>query len=363
MIPMLDIKRELAEIGNEINKAVTESIQNTQFILGPNVKNFEKAAADYLGCKYAVGVASGTDALHLALRAAGIKKSDEVITTPFTFIATAEAIVYCGAIPVFTDIDEETMNIDVTKIEEKITDKTKAILPVHIFGNPADMDAIMKIADKHNLKVIEDCAQSFGATYKDKQTGSFGTAGCFSFFPSKNLGCYGDGGLISTNDEKLYKDLIALRNHGMYIRYYHEVIGVNSRLDDIQAAILNVKLKYIDRFNADRISVAEGYFEQIGDFVTFQKQTPNAKNVYHQFTFKTDKRDDIIKELSENDIASAIYYPVPLHLQKAFAQFGYKKGDFPVCEKMCESVMSLPINPYLEDEEITIISEVVKSVF
>jgi dTDP-4-amino-4,6-dideoxygalactose transaminase len=362
MIPMLDIKRELNDIGNDIEKAVLESLRRTQFILGPAVKEFEKKSAEYLGCKYAVGCASGTDALHLALRAIGIGQGDEVITTPFTFIATAEAIAYCNATPVFVDVDFDTMNIDVNKIEEKITDRTKAILPVHIFGNPADMNEINKIAKKYNLKVIEDCAQSFGATYDGKQTGNIGDAGCFSFFPSKNLGCYGDGGLVTTNDEEVYNELIALRNHGMYVRYYHDKIGYNSRLDDIQAAILNVKIKHIDRFNNERIRVADRYIELIGDKVKFQKRNEKGKHIYHQFTFISEKRDEIMKELSNHEIANAIYYPVPLHLQKAFSDAGFKKGDCPVSEQLSELVMSLPVNPYLEDEEIIIISEIVKSI-
>lgn len=362
MIPMLDIKRELADIGTDINKAVQESIKSTQFILGPNVKGFEKAAAEYLGCKYTLGVASGTDALHLALRALGIQEGDEVITSPFTFIATAEAIAYCGATPVFVDVEEDTMNIDPTKIEEKITDKTKAILPVHIFGNPANMDAIQEIAKKHNLKIVEDCAQSFGATWNGKQTGSIADAGCFSFFPSKNLGCYGDGGLISTNCDDTYNELIALRNHGMYTRYYHDKVGYNSRLDDIQAAILNVKLGHIDRFNTERIRVADHYIKTMGKRVQFQARTTEGTHVYHQFTFKTDRRDEVMKELSNHDIASAIYYPIPLHLQKAFDGAGFQKGDCPVSEALSESVMSLPINPYLEDEEVTVISELINGV-
>jgi dTDP-4-amino-4,6-dideoxygalactose transaminase len=363
MIPMLDIKRELNDIGDEIKKAVDSSINGTMFILGPNVKKFEEEAAKYLGCKFAVGVASGTDALHLALKAIGIKEGDEVITTPFTFIATAEAIRYCGATPVFVDVDPDTFNIDVNLIETKITNKTKAILPVHLFGNPANMDEIIVFAKKHNLKVVEDCAQSFGATYNGKQTGSIGDAGAFSFFPSKNLGCYGDGGLVTTNDENIYNTLIALRNHGSYKRYYHEIIGFNSRLDDIQAAILSVKLKYIDRFNKERRNVANLYRKYIGEIVKYQKETENGLNVYHQYTIVTEKRNDIMKALSEGGIASAIYYPVPLHLQKAFEDLGYKKGDLPVAEYLAENVISLPINPYLEDEEILVIANTLKTAF
>lgn len=360
MIPMLDLKRELSDIGDEISKAVDKSIKETKFILGPNVKEFEKKAADYLGCKYTAGVASGTDALHLALRASGVKEGDEVITTPFTFIATAEAIVYCGAKPVFADVDPESMNIDPELIEKSITEKTKAIIPVHLFGNPCKMDEIKQIADKHNIMIIEDSAQSLGATYKNKQTGSLGDIGCFSFFPSKNLGCYGDGGLISTNDEKIYNDIMALRNHGSYEKYYHYRIGFNSRLDDIQAAILNVKIKYIDKANEDRILAAEKYKEIMQNFVFYQQVEGRSKHVYHQFTIRSDKRNQIMSELQKHEIGSAIYYPVPLHLQKSFASLNYKEGDLPVSEKLAEEVLSLPINPYLEDEEITVISEIVK---
>lgn len=363
MIPMLDIKRELSDIGDEIKKAVNSSLEKTMFILGPNVKSFEENAAKYLGCRYAVGVASGTDALHLALRGAGIKEGDEVITTPFTFIATAEAIMYCGAKPVFVDVEKETFNIDPSKIEKAITKNTKAILPVHLFGNPCEMRAIQDIAGKHNIMVIEDCAQSFGASYDNVKTGNIGTAGCFSFFPSKNLGCYGDGGLISTNDENIYKNIIALRNHGSFVRYYHEIIGYNSRLDDIQAAILDVKLKYIDRFNKERREVARLYKKYIGDLVLYQNESNCAPNIYHQFTTVSEKRDKIMDALKENEIASAVYYPVPLHLQNAFKSLGYKKGDFPASEFLSEHVVSFPVNPYLEEEEIMVIANVVKSVF
>ncbi|ADR18424.1 DegT/DnrJ/EryC1/StrS family aminotransferase [Calditerrivibrio nitroreducens] len=360
MIPMLDIKRELADIGDEIKKEIDKSLNATQFILGPNVKEFEESAAKYLGCKYAIGVASGTDALHLALKAIGIKDGDEVITTPFTFIATAEAIVYCGGKPVFVDVDEETMNIDVNKIESKITDRTKAIIPVHLFGNPCNMDKIKEIANKYNLKIVEDCAQSFGATYRGVKTGNIGDVGCFSFFPSKNLGCYGDGGMITTNDENIYKTALALRNHGSYVRYYHEMIGFNSRLDDIQAAILKIKLKYIDRFNNERRTVAKLYQETIGNCVGYQKETENGINVFHQYTITSDKRDKAIEALKQSEIASAIYYPVPLHLQNAFKYLGYVEGDFPVSEKLAKTVFSLPINPYLEESEVIIIGEIVK---
>ncbi len=357
---MLDLKREIADIGDKVKEAVFESIEETKFILGPHVKQFEEKAANYLGTKYAIGVGSGTDALHLALRAAGIKEGDEVITTPFTFIATAEAIVYCGAKPVFVDIDFDTMNIDAKAVAGAVTSKTKAVLPVHLFGNPCDMDEIVKIAKDNNLLVIEDCAQSFGATYKGRYTGAIGDVGCFSFFPSKNLGCYGDGGLVVTDDEKIYKEIIALRNHGSYERYYHERIGYNSRLDDIQAAILNVKLDFLEKGNSDRIDIANKYRENIGDCVQYQKTTPGSKHVYHQFSIVADNRDNIISELQKNDVASAIYYPIPLHLQKSLSYLQYGRGKFPNAEMLASKILSLPMNPYLEDEEITIISEIVK---
>ncbi|KAA0257761.1 DegT/DnrJ/EryC1/StrS family aminotransferase [Deferribacter autotrophicus] len=360
MIPMLDIKRELNLIGDEVREAVESSIKETRFILGPNVEAFEKEAADYLGVKYAVGVASGTDALHLALRALGVEEGDEVITVPFTFIATAEAILYCNARPVFVDVDRETMNMDVKQLEEKITEKTKVIIPVHLFGNPANMDEILDIAKRHNVKVLDDCAQSFGAVYKGKRVGSFADASAFSFFPSKNLGCYGDGGLVTTNDEEVYKNLKALRNHGSFVRYYHEMLGFNSRLDDIQAAILRVKLKYIDKFNEDRRNVADKYINSLKGIVDIQKENSDGTHVYHQFTIVSDKRDKIIENLKEHEIASAIYYPVPVHLQKSFERFGYKKGDFPVSEYLSKKVVSLPMNPFLEDEEVDVIIEVVK---
>ncbi|BAI79646.1 aminotransferase, DegT/DnrJ/EryC1/StrS family [Deferribacter desulfuricans SSM1] len=361
MIPMLDLKREMNLIGEEIDKAVKSSLKETRFILGPNVESFEKEVAEYLGVKYAVGVGSGTEALHLALRALGVGEGDEVITVPFTFIATAEAILYCNAKPVFVDVDEETMNIDVTQLENKITEKTKVIIPVHLFGNPANLDEVIEVAKKYNIKVLDDCAQSFGAEYKGKKIGSICDVSAFSFFPSKNLGCYGDGGLITTDDESVYNTLKALRNHGSFTRYYHEMLGFNSRLDDIQAAILRVKLKYIDKLNNDRIRIANLYRDRLSDFVKIQAENDNGQHVYHQFTIVSEKRDLIQKRLQEHEIASAIYYPIPVHLQKSFSKLGYKKGDFPVSEKLAEKVVSLPMNPFLEDEEVEIISSVVKN--
>src|SRR6185369_5705910 len=268
MIPMVDLKTQYHNLKTEIDKAVLDAIESTQFILGPNVTAFEQETAAYLGAAHAVGCASGTDALHLAVVAAGIGPGDEVITSPFTFIATAEAICYAGATPVFVDIDPQTFNIDPALIEKAITPRTKAIIPVHLFGQPADMVAIKGICDRHGLMLIEDCAQSFGAGANGRMTGSMGMFGCFSFFPSKNLGCYGDGGMISCATQELADKIKVLRNHGSKVRYHHHVIGYNSRLDDIQAAILRVKLKRIDQFNIDRRRVAHLYSELLRDVVT-----------------------------------------------------------------------------------------------
>jgi len=362
MIPMLDLKREMLLIGDEIKEAINKSLEKTYFVMGPNVNKFEKDCAKYLGSKYAVGVANGTDALLLSIIASGIKEGDEVITTPFTFIATSEAIARAGAVPVFVDIDAQTMNIDTKLIREKISKKTKAILPVHIFGNPCNMKEIKKIATEFNLLVIEDCAQSFGAEYSGTKTGNIGDMGCFSFFPSKNLGCYGDGGLITTNREDIYEILRALQSHGSFKKYSHNLIGFNSRLDDIQAAILNVKLGYIDKFNQIRRELADLYKEILNELLGYQVQTENAINVYHQFTVRSDVRNKIMGALQQHNIASAIYYPIPLHLQKCFSYLQYKRGDLATTEKMADEVLSLPMNPFLKKEEIFSIGEIIKTV-
>lgn len=362
MIPMVDLKTQYATLKEEIDKEVLNAVANTQYILGPNVQNFEKEAADYLGTKHAVGCASGTDALHLALAAAGIKQGDEVITSSFTFIATAEAICYVGATPVFVDIDAKTFNIDANLIEAAITDKTKAIIPVHIFGQPADMPSIMAIAKKHNLKVIEDCAQSFGAKIGDTTTGSFAEAGCHSFFPSKNLGCFGDGGLVTTNDDDIHTQLIALRNHGSFERYHHHVIGFNSRLDEIQAAILRVKLKHMDKFNAGRYQVAQNYSNQLHDSIQTPFEDKIGNHIYHQYTVLSDKRDAIQAALSAKEIASAVYYPIPLHKQDVFKE-DYKNIKLPVTESVCAQCVSFPIYPEMPEDTQKIIIDTINSAF
>ncbi|MDH4164034.1 MAG: DegT/DnrJ/EryC1/StrS family aminotransferase [Nitrospirota bacterium] len=360
-IPMVDLKIQYDEIKEEISAAVLGVIQNTTFILGPQGKALEQAIAQYHGVKHAVGVASGTDALHLALRAAGIGHGDEVITTPFTFIATAEAISYVGAVPVFVDILPDTFNMDTAQIEMKITERTKAILPVHLYGHAADMDEIMAISVKHGLKVVEDCAQSFGAEYKGRKTGAFGHAGCFSFFPSKNLGAYGDGGMVTADDPKMSERMLSLRNHGSKVRYYHDEVGYNSRLDEIQAAILNVKFKRIDSYNDGRRRAAAWYAKHLeGTGVQIPVERKDCKHVYHQYTIRVKNRDAVKQRLDDAKMSSMIYYPVPLHLQAAYKDLGMKAGSLPATEAATKEVLSLPIFPELTEEQVKTVAEAVR---
>lgn len=367
-IQMVDLNESYSQIRREIDDAVKRILDKTNFILGEEVKLFEEEFAKYCGTKYAVGVANGTDALRIALIASGMEKSDEIITTPFTFIATSEAIVQSGAKPVFADIDIATYNINPSEIEKKISKKTKAILPVHLYGNPADMESIMNIAKKHNLRVIEDCAQSFSAKYKFnnsdiKVMGSIGDAGCFSFFPAKNLGCFGDGGMIVTNNLTIYENVKMLRNHGSKVRYYSDIDGFNSRLDTIQAAILSVKLKYIEKWTAMRNEVAARYSKLLEGIAVVPVA---AQKSFHSFNYYTIRfankptRDRVQKSLQENGVACQIYYPLSLHLQPVYKYLGYKKGDFPVSEKAQDSALSLPMYPELTNEQIDFIADTIK---
>jgi dTDP-4-amino-4,6-dideoxygalactose transaminase len=362
MIPMVNLKAQYAEIREEIEQGLAETIENCSFILGPNVLAFEKEAAEYLGVKHAIGVASGTDALHLALIAEGIGAGDEVITTAFTFIATAEAINYVGAIPIFVDIDPKTFNISPAAIEKAITPKTKAIMPVHLFGQPADMTHIEKICQKHNLKLIEDCCQSFGASIKGKQTGAFGHASGYSFFPSKNLGAFGDGGLVVTNSDESAAKIKRLRNHGSDVRYYHEVIGYNSRLDEMQAVILRAKLKRIDQYNKARRHVAHQYSQLLaGLALTTPFEDGLGEHVYHQYTLLCDRRDDVLKALQEAQIGCAVYYPVPLHQQNVF-KHACAGLTLPVTESVAANCLSLPICPFLGEQSVEKIVGVIAGV-
>src|SRR3990170_1915715 len=361
-IPMVDLNIQYEAIKEEIDSAVLSVIRSASFILGPQGKALEQDIAAYHGVKHAVGVASGTDALHLALRAAGVSRGDEVITTPFTFIATAEAISYIGAVPVFVDVRPDTLNIDVAKISARITKKTKAIIPVHLYGHAAEMDRLMQIAGERGLKVIEDCAQSFGAEYKGKKTGSFGDLGCLSFFPSKNLGAYGDGGMVITDNTALAEHLLSLRNHGSRVRYYHDEIGYNSRLDEIQAAVLRVKFKRIDEYNRMRRKNAELYNKYLAaSGVRTPVETPDAVHVYHQYTVMVKNRDKVKQVLDgEKKVSSMIYYPVPLHLQAAYRDLGMKQGSLPVAEQAAQEVLSLPMYPELTEEQIKTVADAVK---
>ncbi|MEK6582387.1 MAG: DegT/DnrJ/EryC1/StrS family aminotransferase [Nitrospirota bacterium] len=359
MIPMVDLKKEFTEIKKEVFEMLTEILESSHYILGPKVSELEKKISDYHGVAAAIGVASGTDALHLSLDALGIGEGDEVITTPFTFFATAEAVIYTGATPVFVDAEPDTLNIDVSLIEKKITKKTKAIIPVHIFGHPADMAEINKLARKHNLKVIEDCAQAFGAAINNKRVGSFGDAGCFSFYPSKNLGAYGDGGMITLNDSVIANTIKKLRNHGSGGAYKHESVGFNSRLDEIQAGILLIKLKRIDEYNSKRRQNAALYNKFLSGNVKCPKEKNGCYHVYHQYTIMSPERDKLQNKLKDNGISSVVYYPIPLHLQEALSFLEYKEGDFPVAEKAAREVLSLPMYPGLEEKTIKEIAEII----
>jgi dTDP-4-amino-4,6-dideoxygalactose transaminase len=360
MIPMVDLKKQFQAIKDEVFDVLGEILESSHYILGPNVLNFEKKVARYHGVRQAVGVASCTDALHLSIDALGIGEGDEVITTPFTFFATVESILYTGATPVFVDIEPDTLNIDTRRIEAGVTKRTKAILPVHLFGNPADMGEILRIAKKHRLKVIEDCAQSFGAGLNGKKTGSFGETGCFSFYPSKNLGGYGDGGMIVVNESRVADRIRELRNHGSSGSYRHTRVGFNSRLDEIQAGILLVKLKHIDEYNRKRRRNASLYTGLLSDIIKCPVEKEGAYHVFHQYTIMSKKRDMIQQRLKEDGISSVVYYPVPLHLQKALRFLGYRRGDFPVAEKAAKEVLSLPMYPELEEDAIEKIAGIVR---
>lgn len=359
---MVDLKAQYQALKTEIDEALAQAFLSTQFILGPNVAAFEEEVAAYLGVKHAVGVASGTDALHLALLAAGIGEGDEVITVPFTFIATAEAICYVGARPVFVDIDEKTFNIDVEQVEAAITPATRAILPVHLFGQAVDMAVLEALADKYGLLIIEDCAQCFGAETSGRKAGSLGFAGCFSFFPSKNLGCYGDGGLIATSSDEAAAHLRVLRNHGSRQRYYHSELGFNSRLDELQAAILRIKLKYIDKYNANRRHIAQRYSDALAELPDCIPPYEDSRgiHVYHQYTLLSPRRDQIMTALAGQEIASMIYYPIPLHQQAVFQEDSADAG-FPVSERIAGQCLSLPIFPEMHDWQVERVIEVIGS--
>jgi dTDP-4-amino-4,6-dideoxygalactose transaminase len=363
-IPILNLKPEVEELWEELNQAIQRVLRSTQFIMGPNVRAFEGEAARYLGVKRAIAVNSGTDALVIGLRAAGIGPGAEVIRTPFTFYATAEAVSQVGATPVFVDVNPETFNLEPRLIEQVITAKTKAILPVHLYGRSAPMDVILDLARKHHLKVIEDVAQAFGGSFQVKKLGSLGDAGCFSFYPSKNLGAYGDGGLVATNNDSIAELALMLRNHGCKRSYYNEMLGYNSRLDELQAAILRVKLPHVEKWNESRRKAAYRYNELFAgvDGVITPKEVPEAKHVYHQYTLRVlnGRRDRVKQHLDEAGIGAMLYYPTPLH---RLPMYKSTAPALPAAEMLANEVISLPIGPTLKraDQEL-VVAEVEKAI-
>ena len=344
-----------------IDKSINDVLESGWFILGKNVEFFEKEFASFCNVKHGIGVASGTDALFLSLTALGIKGGDEVITTPLSAVATSFAITFIGAIPVFVDIEPETYNIDAAKIEEKITKKTKAILPVHLYGHPCDIDPILDIAKKHNLCVIEDACQAHGAEYKGKKTGGFGNLAAFSFYPTKNLGACGDGGIITTNIDELEGKIRLLRDYGQKIKYHHSVLGFNSRLDELQAAILRVKLKNLERWNEKRRRNARLYNKLLNSLdVVLPKEKKYAKHIYHQFIIRIKKRDQVQNWLKSNGVLTDIHYPIPIPFQKAYKNLSLSKGSFPIVENFVNENLSLPIFPELEDKQIQKVARLIK---
>lgn len=360
-IPLVDLKAQYASIKDEIKETINRVLDSTQFIMGDEAFLFEKEFAKFCGSKYCTGVSSGTSALHLALLACGIGPNDEVITVPFTFIATAEAISHVGAKVVFVDIEPNTYTIDINKLEKSITKNTKAIIPVHLYGHPANMMQIIEIAKKYNLKVIEDAAQAHGAKINGKSVGTFGDVGCFSFFPAKNLGAYGDGGACITNNDEIAKQIYLLRDHGRTKKHLHEVKGFNYRLDALQAAILRVKLKYLPTWIETRRKLALSYRELLSKLpITIPFESPGYYHAYHLYVIQSKIRDLLQSELKKQGIQTGIHYSIPLHLQPAYKDLGYKKGDFPVSESSSETVLSLPLYPELTNENQLKIVQAIK---
>lgn len=363
---MVDLKAQYAKIKPEVDQAIQNVLDTTAFINGPEVKELQQELETYLGVKHVIPCANGTDALQMAMMAIGLKPGDEIITASFTFVATAEVIALLQLVPVVVDVDPDTFNVSIDSIEKAITPRTKAIVPVHLFGQCADMDKIMALAAKHNLYVIEDACQAIGADYihangKTAKAGTIGHVSATSFFPSKNLGCYGDGGAIFTNDDELAAQLRMIANHGMKVRYYHDIIGVNSRLDSIQAAVLRIKLRKLDEYNTARRKAADYYDQAFRDIP--QLKTPvrvkNSTHVFHQYTLVTNGIDRLkLQEfLASKDIPAMIYYPVPLHMQKAYLDSRYQEGDFPNTEALCKSVISLPMHTELTEEQLKYITD------
>ncbi len=364
-VPFLDLKAQYATIKDEIHAAVADVMQNTAFAGGPFVAKFEQAFAQFCGTKHAIGVGNGTDALWLSLLAIGIGPGDEVITVPDTFIATAEAISYCGAKPVFVDVDETSYNMDPARFEAAITPKTKAVLPVHLFGQPVDMDPILAIAKAHGLHLIEDACQAHGAQYKGRNAGSMGVTGCFSFYPGKNLGAYGEAGAIVTNDDAIAAKIRVFRDHGQAKKYYHDAIGWNARMDGIQGAILSVKLKYLADWNEARRAHAREYTELLAPVkqVITPVEAGYARHVFHIYAIRIKERDRLMAYLAEKGISCGIHYPVPVHLQKAYQSLGLGEGNFPVAERCATEFLSLPMYAELTSEQIRFVADQIKAFY
>ncbi|MBN2698526.1 MAG: DegT/DnrJ/EryC1/StrS family aminotransferase, partial [Bacteroidales bacterium] len=371
-IKMVDLRGQYMKIKPFIDDAIQEVIDTTSFIKGPDVEQFERELSEYLGCRHTISCANGTDALQIAMMALDLQPGDEVITTPFTFIATVESIKLLRLKPVLVDVEEDSFNINTGQIDRVITGRTRTIVPVHLFGQCSDMASITDLAKKHNLSIIEDNAQALGTTFtfpdgKARKSGTIGTIGTTSFFPSKNLGCYGDGGAVFTNDDKLANKIRALVNHGMFRRYYYDYIGVNSRLDSVQAAILRIKLQHLEVYNRLRREAADFYdraLSPVGE-IKIPARSPFSDHIFHQYTLRVPAglRDELQKYLESKKIPSAIYYPVPVHLQAAYRDLGYRKGDFPVSEQLSDSVISLPMHTELDEEQLEYITEAVQLFF
>lgn len=363
-IPLVDLKAGFLPLRKEIISAIEGVFEDMKLYLGPNLQALEEEFASYCGTRYAIGVGSGTEAIHLALRACGVKEGDEVITVPNTFFATVEAIVHAGARPVFVDIDPVTYSIDPSMIEEKISKKTRAIIPVHMYGQSADMEPIIELAKRYGLRVIEDACQAHGAEYHGEKCGSIGDAGCFSFYFTKNLGAYGEAGMVVTDDEELAEKIKLYRNHGHRSKFEHHVIGYNSRLDEIQSAILRIKLRYLDNYNDARRSIAKRYNELFSSLpVTIPVEVDGRRHVYHLYVIRCKERDRLQEYLEGHGIGTGIHYKNPIHIQKAVSYLGYKRGDFPITESACNEILSMPIYPELKDEDIKYIAEIMKGFF
>ncbi|MDQ3518776.1 MAG: DegT/DnrJ/EryC1/StrS family aminotransferase [Gemmatimonadota bacterium] len=361
-VPFLNLSAQHAPHRGELDRAIAAVIDSNAFAGGPFVAEFEKQFASFCGTSHAIGVSNGTDALWLALLACGIGAGDEVITVPSTFMATAEAITYSGATPVFVDVDEETYTMDPRQLEGALTSRTKAVIPVHLFGQMADMDPIIEFARKHRLKVIEDAAQAHGAEYKGRCAGSIGEAGCFSFYPGKNLGAFGEAGAVVTNDAGIRDRIRVLRDHGQARKYHHTAIGWNCRMDGIQGAVLSVKLRQLERGNQSRRAHAEHYerlLREVDEITTPQVQ-PYAKHVFHIYSVRVQRRDEVIRVFEENGIGYGVHYPIPVHLQEAYASLGYGEGSFPVAERVAQEFLSLPMYPELTSEQVAVVAETLK---